>query len=1012
MPSDLRTTGRLVAAVAFTAVVGIIIWAVLNQRVPGPAQSGNGANTAGAPDLTATTPPPTVNSKSDGSSGGGTGVLVAGSGMGTWTRANPRTGVVESRLDYAKLTPLPGGRYELESPGAWIFSGGVARAHISAPTAKVVWPAREEPPEAGDLAGGVLVRVFNASTPAGQTPALDLALYTLTIDSIRFEGAMSQLESTDPLAVRGPGVKIDGIGLVLRFSPVDKRLQYARTLGKHATIDPAALSGGIDAVRGTKPTDKPRSTAEAAPQPGTATLEPLEMVMSGPVRIKQGGRAVESDTLTLWAMLRNGQLPEGAFAPFGPPSTPRSDKPRDANKPHRAASPAPAQSLIEVTWDGPLEFRALAEKPDQLAKDLLRLNLSADHAGGVRLSDAESGATLSAASVDYGATTRTLAVTGPPADASDPSQGVVRLRARRPGGTEEVQLESGALALDFTSGIGAIAGAGRVTSADPTGTPNADQPAGTAVSWGGRADFILDTTGGPAGAGGVFLPTRVTLTDSVVAVTPEGRAVADFADVRFRRIPALTADEKPSAIPFQIDLSDSASVKSPEGEVRADRLTLTFAETPDKKGRAVPRRASGRGNAVAQQVSKQGIDRISAEGIDAELTRDAVSGKVAVSTLLAEKSVVFTGKDGTAATAARLTAEVPEQRIELVGAPATIGRTDAPTPGTTARPSQQIAAERIKLDGSAKKLNVPGPGVGTYESGNESMTVAWKREMTYDDTPAEAVVVGEVTCRAARGDSDRYQATGDRATVRLTPAGSGAAAERALESVTIASDEGARAEPSVQVTARRYAAGQPVAPIDEGTATLEGMIDLKGPSVTVMPARRAMSVPGPGRILVEDRRSIAERATPGASPESRGTTVIDWKGTLRTIEDTGTIRLTDAVRVRHLAVGAAEATLMEASALSLDLDWPAQGDPRQEPRLKRVRADAGVFVKHQNLRFTGDALSFDAGSNEVIVAGNPSRPVTIEDAATGATSTAEAIALDPRTGTWRATNAGTIVVPR
>lgn len=1005
MPSDLRSSGRIIAAVAFTIVVGVIVWAVRNQQsatpTPSPLPTG-GATSPG------TTPPPSA--PAPGTPGKSSGNLLAGSGVGTWTRADPRTGVIESRLDYTKLTPLPAGRYEIEQPGAWLFSSGVARAHVSAPKATVVWPTREEPPEAGDLLGGVLVRVFDASTPEGQTPPLDAALYTLAIDSIHFEGAMSQLESTDPLTVKGPGVNVEGTGLTLRFSPATKKLQYARTTGKSASIDPEALSKGIERARGNSPTaakpeTKPEQTAKAKDP-----LDPCELALSGTLRIAQGSRTIEAESLSILAMLQGGRLPDGAFAPFEP--TKPDGKQASATNPNKPAGnpQSTPQKPIEIAWKGPLEFRNLAEAPKSLGKDLLRAKFTAAQGASVKINDAGIGANVEASTVEYGATTRTLALVGPN----------VKLRARDPNTSDDAEnftVDASRIDIDFTSGVGSMPGAGKFANS------KADAP--TAVSWSGRADFILDTTDGPAGSGGVFLPTRVTLTDAVVAKTAEGEASADLIYTTFRRIPPASPGAKPTAIPGEIVLTDSASAVTQDGVVRADRLTLAFADKPDAKGRAVPRAASGRGRAVAEQTNKNGVERIEADAIDATLALDPKSGKAVVTTLSAETAVIYTGRDGVKATSDRLDAEVQTEQVTLVGTPAVVGRYE----GQTAR-SQRLAGQRIKLDGKAKTVTVPGPGEGTYDDPSERMVISWQREMTYDDTKGEAVLTGNVNAKAARADTDRYNTEGDRATVKLGPivntvVDGKTTSRRDLESVTIERTPSDASQPvkPIKVTARHFVAGQPLESVNALVAKLEGMVHLEGPSVSVLPAKHAMSVPGPGTILIEDRRSLAE-AKPASEPSqpaapgpigSGGTSVIEWSGRLDTIENTSTLKLEGGVRIRHRPLGAAQAIIMEAAALALDLEWPdaaSTDQSAQEPRLKRVLADGGVSVIHDRLRFTGDAMSYDAGSSEVIILGNPQRPVVINDAQTGATSTAQAVALDPQKGTWRMTQAGTITVPR
>ncbi|MFM9959232.1 MAG: hypothetical protein ACKVZJ_14300 [Phycisphaerales bacterium] len=1021
MPSDLRATGRIIAAVAFTIVAGVIVWSVVNQR-------RRAAVPAAAPGAAGPATPPSAAVRP------GSG-LIAGSEKGTWTRASPVTGVIESRLDYNRLTPLENGRYELESPGVWLFDSGVPQVHIGAPRATVVWTVRDEPPEAGDLLGGVTVRVFPKTAPAGgaastgTTPPLESALYTLAIDSVHFEGALSQLESADPLTIRGPGLSADATGLMLRFSPATSKLEYARTLGKRARIEPAAFRRGLDALS-RKSDEKERERAPGSTAGETAApLQPYELLLAGALKASQGPRTLEAGSLRVWAMLRDGRVAEGAIAPFAQPS-PGAAAASSSGEPASSGSGAagPDELPIEIAWTGPLEIRSLAERPDELAADLLRMRLDGvlpdrpENAERVRLADTRQAFELDAGSIDYRATTRTLAVAAPAGD------GLTFLaRAGSPDAAQPpIEVRARALSLDLTTGVGAMPGSGSLSSV-PAGVGGEGAATPTTVTWKGRADFELDTTNGPAGAGGVFLPTRVTLSDHVRVAATEGAASADLADLRFRRLE--TAPGKPTAIPAQIVLDGAAEAKTPEGAVRAQRLTLSFHEKPDARGRAVPRVASARGSAVAERQTDDGLERIEARSIDAVLgfvaegaeanigdgsakPGAAGQGRLQVTTINAESSVVFTGKNNLRAGAERLDADVPSRAVALVGTrenPAVISSGVAPDPGKPTETPQSLTAERINLDGAARTVIVPGPGVARYRAdtgtSRQSLGVEWLRGMTYNEGTGVATIEGRVVALGERDEHDFYKATADRATLRL----SNAAGKSTLDEITLErTGVDAGGANFVEVEARRIKPGTRAAP------ELEGLVNLRAPALTVLPQAKAMKIPGAGRIILDDRR---EGATPdpnqsAAFEDLRGKSVVEWTGSLDTLQPSGTLRVEQGVRVRHLPPGASEAMLLEAATLALDLVWPGDGDTNQQPRLSRLSADGGVFVKHTRARLVGSALSFDSTANQVLVAGSPERPVTIEDLQTGATTNADGVRFDPATGTWEAQNVGTITVPR
>lgn len=977
MPMDVRTGGRIAAALVLTGVVALVVWSIRTQPTSAvPSQPSPPA--AGAPPVTLSGP-----------RAGATG--IAGSGKGSWTRANPRTGAVESRLDYDRLAPLAGGRYELDRPGAWFFSGGEARAHVSAPTARVVWPSRNEPPEAGDMSGGVTVRVFpSGAAPAGETPPLDTAIYTLSIDSVHFEGAMSQIESADPLRVRGPGLEADSSGLVLRISPAGNRVEYFRTLAGAATISPEALRESSRRLAPPQPADTTSDTPKqpAAPGDTQAIDQPYQFALQGAVSIDQASLGVRAGMLRVWAMMRDGRLPENAVADFRPAGSDRSQPSGATSKPVDGKD---VSAPIRITWATQLELRSLPDRPDQLRDDLLSARLEAEDAANVTVTDTSRGVSIAAGAIEYGATTRRTSIISAPGKQ-------VALAFAGDGDPDAAATYHGSgISIDLTTGVGAVDGPGSVSLGDRSRS---------ALSWTQRADVLLDTSNGPAGAGGAVIPSRVTIAGGVRAISPDGSATAGWADARFTR--AVTRDGKPFAWASQIELKDGASVENPDGSLSAASLSLRLDAPRENERRAVPSHISARGGVIGQQDG----ELLTADSLDAALVTEGDSRRQRIGNATAEGRVQYRGGDGVIAEADRLEAEVPAKRLTLRGSPAQVGRgillsLTGPPESDNDREQTRVFGDVIEIDGIAKRLTVPTGGNAertALANGPEQFSLNWRRGLMYDDTTGRAEVVGAVKIGAKRGETDAYAAICERAVVGLAPASHADHGGRTLNSVTLFG-ESTSGEPSpISVQARRYSGLG-------ASRRLEGLIDLRGAEVTVSPDARTVGIPGPGRIILEDRRSL-EGDESRAADELRGNSVIDWKDGMTTDEATGVIRVSGGVRVRHLAPGAAEATLIESGTLGVGLIWPGENDADQQPRLKSIGGDGGVYVKHQRLQLTGSSIAYDADRGIVIVEGPSDRPVTVQDSQTGTTTTAEAVELDPRSGTWRATRAGTIVVPR
>ncbi|MBL0926765.1 MAG: hypothetical protein IBJ11_03820 [Phycisphaerales bacterium] len=1010
---DVRTTGRLLAAVTFTAVVGVVALAFwTSRRSPAPAP------VAPLPPLPAlagggSTPvdPTGTQSPID---------LVAMGQRGSWLGVDPRTGRPSYELLWDTLDPEDAGRIRLARPRAWFDAGAGRTVLVTAESGRLVWPARDKEPESGELLGGVTARLLRPGTPrtvADDPRALeDATVGRLFTPTIRFESALGQVETTDRIAVSGPGLALEAVGLVLRFSEVQRRLQYARIdQGGTLTINPSRMREAA------APGDTPDDQASGA---ATATVAPPERIdlyqatiagsragapVISPLRIVQGRRTVEAEMLTVFARLADGSLPREAIAPFertAPATVELMGPPAPGQSMTVAIAPPAASGLpdeeIRATWGGPLEVRPVgteapgslrSERVKELARDDLAVRLASPRTGRVEVADPESGTSVRAAEIEYGATARSVALSARPG-AAEPEVAVVIAQAG--------ELLTTRLEADLTTGVGSAAGAGRFLAARQPAAADAGEPAPQppAVRWTGRSDFRFDTSAGPVGAGGMVLPTELSFTDGVEASDRSGRLTAGFVRATLAAVARSDRVQPDIRLVGVLASDDARLTDAGDGTVRADQIRVAFdraSPTPRPVG------AEARGGVVASQNNQN----LRADRADVRFDPDPQGRGVRAGALNAEGGVRVLTADGVEALADRLSADVPARQAVLFGAPAELRRNE----GGEAR---SLRAARINLDGDARRLTAPESGTIAFaltSDGRDLRTdVQWSGGLTFNDRDGIADLRGDVRLVGQSGSLERQSARGDQLTIRLaqpTPDGKRPVAEVRLD--------GAEAPASVEF--RRFAA--PAA--DAGTPpdaprTLEALAALRSGRLILTnapaagPLAQRVEAPGPGTLVVEDRRGPAAPAPPPTAnaPGTRGTSVFTWTGGLVVERASGVATMQGGVRLRHLAPGASAVTEIEADSARAEVTRAAEASDPDRPELRRVAATGNVYVKHEQTRISAAELAYDVASGVATATAAPGGVVTVFDGRDGRTVTAAAVEIEPATGRWRIAGAGTI----
>jgi hypothetical protein len=214
-------------------------------------------------------------------------------------------------------------------------------------------------------------------------------------------------------------------------------------------------------------------------------------------------------------------------------------------------------------------------------------------------------------------------------------------------------------------------------------------------------------------------------------------------------------------------------------------------------------------------------------------------------------------------------------------------------------------------------------------------------------------------------------------------------------------------ESNVEIESRRYEtlAGA------QGGVGLTQLLFLSGERVFVDGPSQGIEVPGPGRLVVEDRRGSSNDRE-GAS--SKGTTMFEWQGALRASQAAGDAAITNAVLVRHLPLDSTQTVELESERVSAIL--PERGESASsagEVVVERVEASGAVYVRSGRRQMIADRLIFAPQESTIEAFPALGNVVTLFDPQVGAPLVARnPVYWNIATDTLRATGLEPISSPR
>jgi lipopolysaccharide export system protein LptA len=969
---DVRTLGIAGAIVIAVGVIGVFALMALRAQTPAGGQQRTPPAEVELPTealANATDAPSVMNAPVES---------LRGSDEGRIELFDERTGRLSQTLAYSRFEPLESGRYSVTDPNARIILDDGRAIQITSRTARFVRRGSSNEPQSGEFRGDVRIRLLEA------TGENEVGL-TIATDSLRFDSTLGELRTTDKVVANSPESEFRGEGLTVVYSEADRKLLYLR-IDRGESLSWTPTERTRDAAR----SSSSGSQATAA----QARADHYRAVFTGPVEIESGSRTVNAERFELWATLFDGGLSPSAITRIRLAST--DEQGQSSSTTGDAIVSAGANEPVVMRWSGPLEVQPLDTKPVELANDEVFVRLSSPNQGLVRVDDVDAGLEASGVSFEYGLTSGAFTAVG-----VGPRGVTVRAKDRAEAlvGRFEANLVSGAASFP---GPGTMRAIGAALADAPVNASGEAMPQD--VSWLGRADFTIAKAPDGALQGAL---TRAVFTDGVLARDQGHQAGAMLAQLDFD-----TRDGQSTL--RSVSLRDRATLSGEEdGSISAKRIDIAFADAADAGGNPLLRSATAEGDVRA---SREG-DAIRAELVEVDFALGA-DGRPEVDAFRAELGVevaiVSAEGERIDAIADTVRASPRNETAELIGEPAVLRRGAA-----------TIRGRALRLDGRRGAIEGFGPGEAEYllAASNdadslpyERVRATWNSAMSYDDSTGRAEFTGDASLQGDNGALVRDSARAERITALFEKVEGGAADpndpipggdRRLMRAEFLSARYEGTSESNVEIESRRYEtlAGA------QGGVGLTQLLFLSGERVFVDGPSQGIEVPGPGRLVVEDRRGSSNDRAGGSS---KGTTMFEWQGALRASQAAGDAAITNAVLVRHLPLDSTQTVELESERVSAIL--PERGESASsagEVVVERVEASGAVYVRSGRRQMIADRLIFAPQESTIEAFPALGNVVTLFDPQVGAPLVARnPVYWNIATDTLRATGLEPISSPR
>lgn len=1000
-----RSSGLVVAIGVGLACAGLIAFVVLKgprsaDRSPAARNSdpSSGQPSGQTPGLSLPSSPDSKQSSGEG----GWGLRVE---LADRMNAARRAALITAR----RVEPQEGKRFRVSEPAAWIFLSDGRALRVSAATGLFHMPARDQAPERGSFEGRVRGDLFADGSAADlglKDPPKPLASAELG-DTLEFDSTLGEVRIPGAVAIDAAslGWAFEGKGIHLLLDQPNEGLRRL-TVSESPRIRRLAVSAGPGS-NSSGPTS-PSSTTAGTPERPIETL--YQARFAKPVEFTSASRSMTAEQADAFIRLVGNRLRPGAIASMT--TAPKS--PTDAN-PLTASAPEAPLEAFELSSLGSLDIVAAQTPPKELTNDDIHVALQGT-VSPVAFRDDKSGLVGAASKAVFAATRGDLALSGV-------GEGAVSLRTATGG-----KLASNHLTINLPTGVGQVRGEGSIS--DRSGLPaDAPEKRPRTLSWKDQADFVIDRRTKPAGGGA---DSTSGIKEALIAGSVSGGdGTSSFSGDLLR----LTFAERSQ--PLHAELVGNALARDiKDGALSAGSMVLDFERLPADstapgKVRTEPRTLTAQTFVEARRPDSL----LSAESLDATIGRPA-TGKLGPLTVTARGTVNFSNSDHVVAQGHELRVDVPAERADVIGL-------SQDQPALVSQGGSSLTGSVINLDRLRERVEVPGSGrfetSGDEKTGVSAAEASWMTSMVFESITGILDAKGSTKARVLSNDRTIETVAADAIRIELTPrprsnAGSpapaDAAGERKVLRATANADAGS-AKPAATVESRQY--DGPVSLTNTNNRRAERILHLTGTSILADNVNGTVSVPGAGKAVAFDRRAQTEgNATPApgaptpaaitsGNTVSRGTTLMEWAGSMLFTRESGVLSLKDKARLTHERAQDGllldlEATNLEATIASI----PGQsGDSEARGELRTASAMGSVFgrIKPQNgeRQIAADSLVYDAAVGSLrlsAVQGATPREITIFDAATSSTLRAAEALWDLRTDRIEIVKPSPISTPR
>ncbi len=1019
-----RTTGLVVAIAVGLAAAGVLVLVVLRRtpRTTAPVSSS--------------VAPPDIFSLGAGNSKD----AIAGQGSGEGVRielADRQNAARVAMVIMAKrIDPLEGRRYAVVEPSAYRFLTDGRVVHVRAKSGRFTWPSRDQAPEQGTFEGDVKATLYAAGFKPGDDPARATVIAEAWFDApLDFDTTFGEASTPGVMHATNGTIMFTGEQVRVLFDEAHNGIQLFRAernptwtkwlaAGSPVSLSPestpiAKAAGQDSPVSVTDDSRLPRTTSVAASANGTPDIETLyRAVYSKPLVFKAGTRRVDAQSGEGFVRLVNNALPPNALAEVsvkpaqsnkrpssravdspgepapladGDASDQRSPEPTYVPKPD-ISSPTPSGAPVEpqrtaewtLTSAGPLEIKPLPGPGAELVRNDVVVKLrGADEP--VRWADSATHQRGHAPRVDYAATRGDLVVESDVADGAehqDPTGGVIRFR------------QAG---INLPTRVGQIRGAGELLAGSST-TPKG-------AAWKEQADFEFSRETADWKIKNVLIAGSAKAWDGASSVVGDVLRAELDASGEFKSAHVA---------------GNALALDGKGGKVAGDAVGVAFK--PGADGKSQPWVVTSTGHALASRDR----DVLNGELIEATLG-PGKDGKNTPIALLARGTVVFNGKDGVHAAADELRADIPGERVVLVGKSA-----------LAAKGATKVNGEVIKLSRATERIDVEGPGLfmhagtakGEAGGGVVAATSRWAERMSFDNASGILEAHGSTHSEIMPDDKTIDKIDGDFIRVELEPlaakgpikAGEAAISTQPDRRVlrAVAQTPAARPNPAT-VESRKY--GSKVSLGNTGQAAVEQLVFLEGREILADLAVGTLDVPGRGRSVVLDRRGpepagIQSTATNPFGGSSRGTALFEWSGSMHYVRDTGDLSFLGGAKMTHAREADGSTMYLEAEridAVVKGVEGASESVVRRG-RLTKATGSGAVFSKLKSAtgerQMTADGFMYDADMGKVRAWSDESAEIIVYNSTTASPVRAAEILWDLAKDRVEIVKPSTIVAPR